>query len=68
MDIDAAALAPGLAVAAAQCLGDTQDRRQPDVINYWDHPERIRIAPAAVSGRTVRLPALSLTVVDLAAR
>ncbi len=67
LDIDAA-LAPGMAIVSAQYLGDTQDRRQADVINYWDHPERVRIAPAAVNGRTVRLPALSLTVVDLAAR
>ena len=67
LDIDAA-LAPGMAIVSAQYLGDTQDRRQADVINYWDHPERVRIAPAAVNGRTVHLPSLSLTVVDLAAR
>ena len=68
LDIDAAGLAPGLAIAAAQCLGAAQNRLQPDVINYWDHPDRVRIVPAAMSGRTVRLPALSLTVVDLAVR
>jgi alpha-N-arabinofuranosidase len=68
LDIDAAALAPGMAVASAQCLGDAQDRRQPDVTNFWDHPDRIRIMPAAVTRRTVRLPALSLTVADFAAR
>ncbi len=68
LDIDAAALAPGLAVVSAQCLCDTQDRRQPDVINFWDHPDRVRVVPAAVTGRAVRLPALSVTVVDCAVR
>jgi alpha-L-arabinofuranosidase len=68
LDIDAAALAAGLAVVSAQFLADAQDRRQADVTNYWDRPDRIRIAAAAVNGRTVRLPALSLTVVDLAVR
>ena len=68
LEIDAAGLAPGLVVIGAQCLGDTQDRRQPDVINFWDHPDRVRVVAATVSGPAVRLPALSVTVVDCAVR
>jgi len=64
VEIDAAALGPGAAVREALCLGDVQDRRQPDVINFWDHPDRVRVGPASRTGNVVRLPALSLTVVD----
>jgi alpha-N-arabinofuranosidase len=68
LEIDASALAAGMEVVDARCLGDAQDRRQPDVINFWDHPDRVRVMPAARTGNVVRLPALSLTVVDCAAR
>jgi alpha-L-arabinofuranosidase len=68
LEIDASALAPGLAVVDAQFLGDTQDRRQPDVTNFWDRSDRIHIMPAVRTGRTIRLPALSLTVIDCAVR
>ncbi len=68
LEIDASALAPGMDVVEARCLADAQDRRQPDVINFWDHPDRVRVGPAARVGRAVRAPALSVTVVDCAAR
>lgn len=49
----------------AEAVLDTQDTRQPDVMNHWAAPNRIRIAPVPVQGANrILLPALSATAIE----
>jgi alpha-N-arabinofuranosidase len=53
-----------LRVASCETLHDTEERRQPDIVNHIDFPERIRTTPLAFSENTVELPAFSATAVE----
>lgn len=48
----------------AGTLCDTLDGRQPDVMNHWEAPERIRIVPLSLSPEKVVLPPLSVTAIE----
>jgi alpha-L-arabinofuranosidase len=52
------------AVDAEPLICDTQDRSQIDVINFWDHPDRIKTLPLSVVGSKIVLPALSVSVIE----
>ncbi len=56
--------AQGARVVAAEALCDTLDRGQPDVINHWQTPERLKVVPVPVSQNTVSLPRLSATAIE----
>jgi alpha-L-arabinofuranosidase len=53
-----------LRVLKAECLCDTLNAGQPDVINHWQTPERIRILPLATTTNQVTLPGLSATSIE----
>ncbi len=63
--LDLTALAPGLKIAGGEVVGDTQDRRQVDVTNGWDHPERVKAMPLHFQPASFTLPALSVAAVDI---
>jgi len=69
LEIDASALAAGMEIVDALCLGDAQDRRQPDVIKFLG-PSGSSPGDARRSHRErgATCPRWSLTVVDCAAR
>jgi hypothetical protein len=46
-------------------VGDTQDRRQVDVTNGWDHPQRVMTMPLQFQGDTVTVPALSVVAIEI---
>ena len=48
----------------AEALCDTQDTRQPDVMNHWSAPDRIKIATLSVAPDKIVLPALSATAIE----
>jgi alpha-L-arabinofuranosidase len=48
----------------AEALCDTQDARQPDVMNHWNTPDRIKTVPVPVTSNQIVLPALSATVIE----
>ncbi len=52
----------------AEVLCDTQDARQPDVMNHWSAPERIKTSALVLTPgqNKVVLPALSVTAVEFA--
>lgn len=51
-------------LAKAESLRDVQDMRQPDVMNHWVAPERVKTVGLAMAGENkVVLPALSVTAV-----
>ena len=51
-------------VVRAEGLCDTLNLGQPDVINHWQAPDRLCIAPVPVSGNKVSLPGLSATAIQ----
>jgi alpha-L-arabinofuranosidase len=70
---DSVQLVPGftgfaraLRVASAEAVCDVMNRRQPDVENHWQEPERVKIIPLPVRDGTVGLPPFSATVVECA--
>jgi len=56
----------GITKAGAVC--DTQNAHQPDVMNHWDCPDRVRIVTLPASGDTMTMPALSAAAIELRAK
>jgi hypothetical protein len=46
-------------------VGDTQDRRQVDVTNGWDHQERVMPMPLQFEGDTAVVPALAVVAIEI---
>jgi len=61
--IDLADFGPAYAPRRAVTVRDTLDRRQPDVMNHWSAPERVRTVELPIQGRTLTLPVLSATAI-----
>jgi alpha-N-arabinofuranosidase len=53
-----------LRVLKAESLCDTLNAGQPDVINHWQTPERVKILPLATTTNLVTLPGLSATAIE----
>jgi alpha-L-arabinofuranosidase len=47
-----------------EAVCDTLDRRQPDIMNHWEAPGRVKTVSMDVSGETITLPALSVAVIE----
>jgi alpha-L-arabinofuranosidase len=45
----------------AETLGDTLDARQPEIINHWGNPERIKIMSRVLPTGNITMPAFSVT-------
>jgi len=56
------AKAPRLLKAEAVC--DTRNAGQPDVMNHWDAPDRVKTVPLTITNETVLLPPLSATAIE----
>jgi alpha-L-arabinofuranosidase len=63
LSLDLAELKHGLAPLRAVIVRDTRDQRQPDVMNHWSAPDRVKTVELKVSGAAITLPALSATAV-----
>jgi len=63
--LDPSAFGTGMNIAGGEVVADTQDRRQIDVTNGWDHPNRVRPLLLQFQGRTCTLPALSIAAVEI---
>jgi alpha-L-arabinofuranosidase len=64
LSFDLAELGSSLVPLSAATVRDTRDRRQPDVMNHWSAPDRVKTVDLKVSGTTITLPALSATAID----
>jgi alpha-L-arabinofuranosidase len=51
-------------LASAEALCDTLDAREPDVMNHWNAPDRVRIIPLSPTENSVVLPALSAAAIE----
>ncbi len=63
--LDLTAFGGSMSVAGGAVVGDTQDRRQSDITNGWDRPERVKTMPLSFRDRTCTLPALSVAAIDV---
>ena len=63
--LDLSELAGQMKIIGGEVVGDTQDRRQIDVTNGWDHPERVRTMRLRFQGEMFTLPALSVAAVEI---
>ena len=55
---------PGLVCAGGEVVRDTLDKRQPEVMNHWVKPDRIRAVSLASTPAGVTLPALSASAIE----
>jgi alpha-N-arabinofuranosidase len=51
-------------VTRTETLGDTLDARQPEIINHWEQPERIKIMFRALPTGAITMPAFSVTAIE----
>jgi len=65
LDLDLSGFDPGLVLKGGEVIADTEDRRQVDIINSFVSPGRVRMVKMdKPSGSEVRLPALSVAVIE----
>ncbi|MGZ5469663.1 MAG: alpha-L-arabinofuranosidase C-terminal domain-containing protein, partial [Candidatus Aminicenantales bacterium] len=63
--LDLADLGPGFVVKGGEVVKDSQDRRQPDIVNGFADPRRVvRVKIDVPAGNVVTLPALSIAAID----
>jgi alpha-N-arabinofuranosidase len=66
--VEFAGFSGNVRLTKAEILGDTRDARQPDIMNHWTNPERIKISAAPLSSNHVTVPALSIMAIRWEAR
>ncbi len=47
-----------------EVVGDTLDRKQPDIMNHFDVPERVKTMKLQLKGNIITLPAFSVTAIE----
>ena len=48
----------------AEAVCDTRTAGQPDVMNHWEAPERVRLETLPITSETVTLPPLSVAAIQ----
>ncbi len=66
--LDLAEFGAGCVALRGETVGDAQDRRQPDVMNHWRTPDRVKTASLPVMGDKVTLPAYSVSAIECGQR
>lgn len=64
LTLDLAELGVDFAPLRAETVHDALDRRQPDVMNHWDAPNRVTTVNLPVNNGMIRLPAFSVSAID----
>jgi alpha-N-arabinofuranosidase len=68
VSLDLAELGEGFRPLRGETVCDVLDRRQPDVMNHWESPERVRPIPLRIEGPRITLPALSASAIECESR
>ena len=68
LSLDLAELGTDYTPLCAETVRDTLDRRQPDVMNHWESPQRVSTVRLAVEGSIVTLPAFSASAIECGKR
>jgi hypothetical protein len=66
--LDLTELGAGFSALRAETVRDTQDRRQPDVMNHWEAPNRVSSMPLPVEAGRITLPACSASAIECGKR
>jgi alpha-L-arabinofuranosidase len=66
--LDLAEFGPRVDPSSIETVCDTRDMRQPDVMNQWAAPDRVRTVIRKVSGAKISLPALSVSAITCGSR
>jgi alpha-N-arabinofuranosidase len=61
VSLDVADFGDGIHPLTIDTVCDTLDMRQPDVVNHWSVPDRVRRVSNKLTGREITLPALSVS-------
>jgi alpha-N-arabinofuranosidase len=64
LTLDLSEFGTGFGPVGGEVVCDTQDRRQPDVMNHWAAPDRIIATKLRVSQGKLVLPALSASAIE----
>lgn len=64
VSLDLAEFGADFAPFRAETVHDTQDRRQPDVMNHWEAPDRVTTVSLPVNNRMITLPAFSVSAIE----
>lgn len=62
--LDLSEFAETFHATGGESICDTLDQRQPDVMNHWTAPDRVRATELAVSAGKLTLPALSVSAME----
>ncbi|HWB10698.1 MAG TPA: alpha-L-arabinofuranosidase C-terminal domain-containing protein [Pirellulales bacterium] len=68
VSLDLTEVGAGLVPLRGQTVCDTQDRRQPDVMNHWETPDRVDTVSLSVKDGKVILPAFSASAIECGKR
>jgi alpha-N-arabinofuranosidase len=55
---------PGLTPIGGEVVCDTQDKRQPDLMNHWTAPDRVKAVTLKTNSDVVILPAMSVAAIE----
>lgn len=64
ISLDLGELGAGFAPRAGQAVCDREDRRQPDVMNHWQLPDRVSTIVLRIDGGKIALPAYSVSAIE----
>jgi alpha-L-arabinofuranosidase len=64
LTLDLSELGADFVPRRAEVVRDTQDRRQPDVMNHWQEPDRVNTSSLAAEGGKITLPAYSASAIE----
>lgn len=67
LSLDLSEHGAGFASSSGEVVCDTRGRRQPDVMNHFEAPDRVRIVELPLDGNGVRLPAYSAAAIECGA-
>jgi hypothetical protein len=63
LTLDLTELGADFALLRGETVRDTQDHRQPDVMNHWETPDRVSTVSLPVQGNKITLPAYSASAI-----
>lgn len=62
--LDLSDFGDGMRATGGEVVRDTLDQRQPEVMNHWVAPDRVRTTDLDISAGRVQLPALSVSAIE----
>lgn len=64
IQLDLSEYGNSIKTVSGEVVCDTQDRRQPELMNHFTAPDRVRAVDLPMTEKTIKLPALSVAAVE----